>query len=100
MPLGTDNMQSARSQHLLMALLPRVTNMTLLCIIVGTSALQVSLEITAKYDISASAGHIGGYSYRRRSPCVRNDICLTLMLLGVQHVMPYTSAGQFLRQQL
>ena len=48
------------------------------------------LGVAAQHDVGASACHIGGDRHGARASRLGNDIRLTLMVLGIQHIVLYS----------
>src|SRR3569832_1839122 len=48
---------------------------------------ELGLETTAEHDVSAAARHIGGDGHTAGAPSLRYDLCLALVLFGVEHLM-------------
>src|SRR3569833_902645 len=88
MTLGADDVQAARGQHPFVTALPyffcaidhRRYGMLAVCGVLG-------LETTAEHDVSAAARHIGGDGHSAGAPSLRYDLCLALVLFGVEHLM-------------
>src|SRR3569832_68519 len=88
MTLGADDVQAARGQH------PFVTALTLFFCANDNRRFgmlaecgELGLETTAEHDVSAAARHIGGDGHTAWAPCLRYDLCLSLVLFGVEHLM-------------
>src|SRR5690606_16138540 len=45
------------------------------------------LYLRSKLDVSTTAGHVGGNGDGPGFTCLRNYLCLTLMQLGVEHIV-------------
>ena len=58
------------------------------------------LRVAAEQDVGASPGHVGGDGHGIGSTCLRNDLRLALMELGVQHVVLDAAPLQHLREHL
>ena len=52
-----------------------------------TKIRQLHLHISTQHDIGTATRHIGGNGYGSRLACLGNNVCLTLMLLGVQDLV-------------
>src|SRR3569623_275355 len=85
MTLGADDVQAARGQHPFVTALPfffcaidhRRFGMLAEC---G----ELGLETTAEHDVSAAARQIGGDGHTAGAPSLRYDLCLALVLFGVE----------------
>ena len=99
MAFGADHVQPARIDHLLMPLLPGHFGGLAFGFIVA-DLLQFLFEVAAEYDIGAAARHVGGYGDRPGAARLRDDLGLTLMLLGVEHLVLEVIFLHLCRQEL
>ena len=83
-----------------MAFFPSLFNGHDIALVLGASSLKLCLEVTAKYNIGSSPGHIGGNRHCRGATSVCNNVGFTLVLFRIQHTMAYATPGQFSGQQL
>ena len=88
MAFGTDDMQTAGSDHFVVALLPIVGQLVAFFRVVFGDFFQLYFEITAQHDICTATGHVGGDGYGSGQAGVGDNICLALVLLGVQYLVP------------
>jgi len=54
---------------------------------IGLNSLNVFFNVAAQHNVSAAAGHVGRNGDHARATCLRNDVGLSGMLLGVQHLV-------------
>ncbi len=94
MALGADDVQTARSQNLVMHWLPfaldRIVALDFFLFaqaLVVANLLEITLDAAAQHDVGTAAGHIGGDGDRIRPTCLRHDLGLARVLLGVEHLM-------------
>ncbi len=59
-----------------------------------------SLYFGGEFDIGTTTCHVGGDSYYARATCLRHNLRLTLVQLGVQHIVRYLAEVQHSAQQL
>ena len=63
---------------------------------------QFGLQITAQHNVSAASRHIGGDGHDPRPARLGNNLCLLLVILGIEHLMLnillLKSLGQLLRR--
>ena len=85
--LGTEDMQPAGIQYLLVTLLPGRLEFHPPGIVDRARGCKLCLKVTAKYDVCAPAGHIGGDSDHPRPPGLGDDLRLLLVIFGVQHLV-------------
>src|SRR3569623_2243466 len=88
MTLGADDVQAARGQH------PYVTALPFFFCTLDHRRLgmlaerrELGLETTAEHDGGAAARHIGGDGHPAGAAGLRYDLCLALVLFGVEHLM-------------
>jgi len=100
-PLGADDVQAARSHHLVVQRLPFVAQLLRFLLLVGVAdrgigfdELDLLFDVAAQHDIGAATGHVGGDSNHLRPSGLGDDFRLTRMLLRIQHVMRQICAGQ------
>src|SRR3569833_1657304 len=88
MTLGADAVQATRGQHPFVMALP-----FFFCAIdhhrfgMLAECGEHGLETSAEHDVSAAARHIGGDGHTAGAPSLRYDLCLALVLFGVEHLM-------------
>ncbi len=85
--LGGDDMQAARFDHLLMALLPVSLD---LCDLFGSRVFQIGdldFPVAAQQDVGTTTGHVGGDGQRTRTTGLRNDFRFLFVELGVQNLV-------------
>ena len=63
------------------------------------NGLNVFFNVTPQHNVSASARHVGGNGDHARTACLRNDVSLSGMLLGIQHLMGQFGFGEHLRNE-
>ena len=89
MPLGADDVQTTRGQHGIVSQLPgglgRLAARVIDDLALGGQVCQLDLEVATQLDVGATTGHVGGNGHGSRLTGLRDDVCLALMLLGVEH---------------
>ena len=64
------------------------------------NGLDQAVRIAAEQDVDAAAGHVGGDRHRARAARLGDDPRLTLVLLGVQHLVRDAAAIERLGETL
>src|ERR1700761_6123454 len=101
MSLGTDNVQAAGFEHLIMALLPFGLGALAIDLVgIFGQRSQCSFKAAAEHDIGTAASHVGGDGDRTRCTGLRHDVRLALVLLGIEHFVLDAFLAQQIRQQL
>jgi hypothetical protein len=99
MALGADDHQAARSQHLVVQLLPLGTHARRALLRHGRierrialHRLDLLLDAAAQHDVGTAAGHVRRDGDHPGTPRLRDDVGLALVLLGVEDLMRQLSA--------
>ncbi len=100
MALGPDDVKAAGGHHLLMAFAPVVVDLLEVRLVGILDGIDLRLRTAAEHDVRAAARHVGGDGDRTRAAGLGDDVCLALMLLGIQHFVRNRRALQELRQPL
>ena len=94
MALGTHNMKPTRADDLLMQFLPLLAHFShaRLLVLIGEIGIIVDLVdlrlgISAQYYVGPATRHVGRDGNHFRPASLGNDVCLTRVLFGVQHLM-------------
>ena len=82
--LGADDAQAAGLDNLAVAPLPVGAGVVMLAF-AGIGGFGV--ERAAQHDVGAAPRHVGGDGHRARTPGLRDDAGLGLVVLGVQHLV-------------
>ena len=102
MTLGTDNVEPAGADHLVVSFLPRRARLPER--LLGHTRLRQLVElrndVAAKHDVGAPAGHVGRDRHRRGPSRLRDDCRFALVLLRVQHLVRYLGLAQHAGEQL
>ena len=105
--LGADDMQAAGGNDLgvqLLPFLPQRVDAPLLLRFVhalgGAQHVNRLLDVAAKHDVGAAAGHIGGDGHHLRLARLSHDFGLARMLLGVEYLVRQLVFLQHAREQL
>ena len=101
MTLGSNDAQTTQRLDLLMHGQPlgahssnfRLT-LFLAQALIQLNALNVFFNVAAQHNVSAAASHVGGNGDHARASCLRNDVGLSCMLLGIEHLMRQLSFGE------
>src|SRR6185312_873931 len=99
-PLGADDVQPTRRQHLGMALFPGGAGLLRRRRVDLPETGQLRLQIAAEHDVGAAARHVGGDGHGAGLAGLRDDQRFTLVLLGVQHLVRDGLLLQQARQEL
>ena len=92
-------MQTTRSQDRIVTHLPRGTRLFHHGGISMTESMKLHFPITAQHNVRTPTGHVGGNGDRATAPGIGNDLCLALMLFGVQHIVLDPRLLEALREQ-
>ena len=91
---GTDDVQTAGSEHLIVRLLPFGTHFGDFRVAFGRRQRFVVLDrrsrlfdTATEHDVGTTTGHVGGDGDHTRSTGFNDDFCFAGMLLGVEHVV-------------
>src|SRR3984893_11870582 len=87
MALGTDDMETAGGHYLLMPFAPVVVNLLQLSLVGILDGVDLRLRTAAEHDVRAAARHVGGDRDRTGTPGLGDDVRLTLMLFGIEHLV-------------
>ena len=87
MALSTNNMQATGSQNGFVVFFPLLFNLLNLRFSGVFQLIHFRLPVTAQYNISTTACHVGCNCYRSGTTGLRNDIGFLSMELGVQYFM-------------
>src|SRR5258708_8918809 len=100
MALRTNDMEAAGGHHLLMPFAPVVVNLLELGLVGILDGVDLCLRTAAEHDVRAAAGHVGGDRDRTGTAGLGDDVCLTLMLFGIEYFVRNLRALQELRKPL
>ena len=97
---GADDIQAAGGDRLIVPDLPFGARRGASgCVVLGDAG-QLGFQTAAQHDVGAAAGHIGGNRHSAGTSGLGDDLRLTLVLLGVQHLVLDVLVAQNARQQL
>jgi hypothetical protein len=99
--LGTDHMQAAGGEHLLVARRPRLAHRGARRVVgLGAEFGELCLEVATEHDVGAAAGHVGGDGDPTGASGLGHDLRLALVLFGVQYLVRDAVLLELLRQVL
>ena len=87
MPLGADDVQAARSQNLLVPLLPVVLECLERSGVRRIDRGALGLEATAQYDVRAPTRHIRRDRHGPWPAGLHNDLSFAFVILRIEHLM-------------
>lgn len=97
---SADDVQATGGDHGVMALLPLGLDPLDLRTVRFIDSRDLRLPAATQHDVGTAPGHIGGDGDRACAARLGNDFCLSLVLLGVQHIVGNTTLFEFRRQSL
>src|SRR5882672_10603443 len=106
-PLRADDVQPARSDHLVVQVLPLAAQLRDAAFLIGLGHVLLFLQkvdplldVAAEHDVGAAARHVGGDGDDLGAPRLRHDLRLARVLLGVQHLVRQLLLLQHPRDEL
>ncbi len=99
-PLGTQDVQAAGLQDLLVALPPGRRQLLAPLLADLAHGLQFRVNVAPQHDIGAAAGHIGGDGHHPGASRLGDDLRLLFVVFGVEHLVLDAGLAKTLRQFL
>src|SRR6202011_4041890 len=93
-------MESAGGDYLLMPFAPVLVNLFEVGLVGILDGVDLRLRTAAEHDVRAAARHVGGDRDRTGTAGLGDDVCLTLMLLGIEPLVRDLRALQQLPEPL